>query len=94
MVAPVILIHRKKAVRFLERHGSTSPEKAVPKQDVPYSSRWHIRRLVDRGIIREAGDRWFLDPENLRQWRRKRRIILCAVLIIVLGLAAYFLIFK
>jgi hypothetical protein len=75
MVVPVVMIRVKKIFRFLEERGATSAAAGVPAADVPYSDKWYFRRLIDRGVVRRAGENVYLDLEEKKAWLRNRRRI-------------------
>lgn len=82
MSAPVLLIRIKKVFKFFEQHNSTSPEKAVQYIDVPFSNKWYVERLIDKGIIKRIGDKVYLDLENKNAYLKRRRLVAIGLIIL------------
>jgi hypothetical protein len=89
--AAVISIRMRRIMDFLRDRGATAPERAIPEAEIPYSGKWYFRRLIDHNVIRQQGDRCYLDEEMAREYRHSRRmralyLLLLCLIIIVLGL--------
>jgi hypothetical protein len=86
--AAVILMRERRVVEAFERAGATSPDRAIPANDVNVDESgigW--RRLRERAIVREATPgRFYLDVEVWQANRRMRHRI--AFILAVLLLAA------
>jgi hypothetical protein len=72
-VVPVHLIKSKKILRFLEKSRAVSRETAIPVSDIPFSNQRTLMGLIEREIVREAGDRVYLDVENMKVYLNRRR---------------------
>ena len=89
--AAVIAVRMRRIMNFLRDRGALVPERAVPEAEIPYSNKWYFRRLIEHDVIRQQGDRCYLDEEKAREYLHSRRIralylFLLCLLIIVLGL--------
>jgi hypothetical protein len=82
MSGAIIARRISKVISYLEERRATSPEKAMPADEVPYSNRWYVKRLVDKNVIRRAGDNYYLDVENARAYIAKRRMLIIGCLIV------------
>ena len=85
--AAVILMRERQVVEAFERAGATSPDRAVPANDVGVDDTgigW--RRLRERAIVREAAPgRFYLDVEVWQANRRTRRRIALMLAVILLA---------
>lgn len=88
----VILIKERQIVDAFERAGATSAATAVTPSDIAVDlDGVGGRRLVERAIIRDAGDgRYYLDLLGWEALRRQRRRILFVILLLI-ALGALFL---
>ena len=82
MSGAIIARRISKVISYLEERRATSSEKAIPADEVPYSNRWYVKRLVDKNVIRRAGDKYYLDVENARAYIAKRRILVLGCLFV------------
>jgi len=86
--AAVIFRRIRRIMDFMRDRGATLPEQAIPEAEVPYSGKWYFRRLIDRDVIRQQGDRCYLDEEMAREYLHSRRmrvlyLLLCLIVIAV-----------
>jgi hypothetical protein len=88
----IILIRERQMVDAFAQAGATSASTAVPPSDIAVDLGGVAgRRLVDRAIIREAGEgRYYLDILGWEALRRQRRRILFVILLLI-ALFALFL---
>jgi hypothetical protein len=89
--AAVISIRMRRIMDFLRERGATVPERGIPEAEIPYSNKWYFRRLIDHNVIRQQGDRCYLDEEMAREYLHSRRmralyLFVAFLIIIVLGL--------
>jgi hypothetical protein len=85
--AAVILMRERRVVEAFERAGATSPDRAIPPNDVSVDESgigW--RRLRERAIVREATPgRFYLDVEVWQANRRMRHRIVFIMAVILLA---------
>lgn len=88
----IIIIRERQVVEAFMRAGATSASTAVHPGDIAVDlTGVGGRRLVERAIIREAGDgRYYLDVLGWEALRRMRRRILFIILFLI-ALGALFL---
>jgi hypothetical protein len=92
--AAVISIRMRRITDFLRERGATVPERAIPEAEVPYSNKWYFRRLVDHNVIRQQGDRCYLDEEMAREYRHSRRMRALYLFLLFLVMIALSIILK
>jgi len=80
MTIPIPFIRIKRVLKFLEDHNSTSPDKAIPYLEVPFSNKRYVRRLLDKGIIKRAGEKVYLDLENKNAFLKRKRLFAFGIL--------------
>ena len=88
MVPPIVHAEHRVA-RRLRHAGATSPGAARPlEEERPLDGR-ALRRLLDAGVVRDAGGgRFFLDEAayaEFRAIRRKRALTAVAVIVVILA---------
>ena len=88
----ILLIKERQVVDAFMRAGATSVERAVLPSDLAVDlGRVGGRRLVERAVLREAGDgRYYLDLLGWEAVRRHRRRVLSLILLLI-ALGALFL---
>jgi hypothetical protein len=84
--AAVISIRMRRIMDFLRDHGATVPERGIPEAEIPYSNKWYFRRLIDHNVIRQQGDRCYLDEKMAREYRHSRRMRALYLLILFLAI--------
>lgn len=91
-VVTIMLVKERQVVEAFMRAGATSASSAVHPSDIAVDiAGLGGRRLVDRAIIREAGEgRYYLDLPGWEALRRHRRRVLFVVLLLVALLALFF----
>ncbi|HKH93727.1 MAG TPA: hypothetical protein VKA54_18125 [Gemmatimonadaceae bacterium] len=88
----ILLIKERQVVDAFMRAGATSVERAVLPSDLAVDlGGVGGRRLVERAVLREAGDgRYYLDLLGWEAVRRHRRRVLSLILLLI-ALGALFL---
>jgi hypothetical protein len=88
----IMLVKERQVVEAFTRAGATSASSAVYPGDIAVDiAGLGGRRLVDRAIIREAGEgRYYLDLPGWEALRRHRRRILFVVLLLIALLLLFF----
>lgn len=89
--ATIIIIKERHIVDAFVRAGATSAATAVFPSDIAVDlSGVGGRRLVERAVLRDAGDgRYYLDLLSWDALRRQRRRILFVVLLLIAFLALF-----
>jgi len=87
----VILALQKRLVRKFQEAGATRPRQAAPLPDLGVRRSFVFKKLLKKGILREAeGERYYLDEEAAgRHFRRARIGIFTAVGIALFVLLVY-----
>jgi hypothetical protein len=95
MVAVIIAVQFKKLIASFRNSGTTSPKTAKTLEDLNIHPRRMFRRLLNRGVINEAGSaRYYLNEANLEEYNQVRRIrvmIIFGVLILLFLLELFVL---
>jgi hypothetical protein len=75
IVAILVLAQFKKLINRFRNSGATSPKTAKTLEDLNIYPRRMFRRLLNRGVINEAGSgRYYLNEGNLEEYKQVRRI--------------------
>ena len=81
----------RRLVETLRAHGALSAERAVPLVVGKPLERSVLKRLIKRGAIRQAGERYWLNEEGYTAMRGSRRVrAVMAVIIVALIIIAVF----
>ena len=95
VIAVLILSTDRRIIRALRANQATSPEAGIllPARNAIW--RWRLRRLLRRGAVAqvEGSDRMYLDEtkwQAFRAWRRRRALIILAIVIPLTLLITYF----
>ena len=86
ILAAVVLGTERRLVRALRSGGAVSPETAVPPDTSNAVRRWRSARLRSVGVIRQSGDRVYLDEGGWERYQRNRRKRIFIALGVVLAL--------
>ena len=85
----------KKLIKSFRNSGTTSPRTAKTLEDLNIHPRRIFRRLLNRGVINEAGSgRYYLNEANLDEYnkvRRIRMIIIFGILILLVLISVFVL---
>jgi hypothetical protein len=90
--ATIIIIRERQVVDAFMRAGATSAKTAAYPSDIGVDlTGVGGRRLVERAVLRDAGEgRYYLDLLSWEALRRQRRRILFVILLLVALLALFF----
>jgi hypothetical protein len=95
MAAVVIAVQFKKLIASFRNSGTTSPKTAKTLEDLNIHPRMMFRRLLNRGVINEAGSaKYYLNEANLEEYNQVRRIrilIIMGILIILVLIGVFVL---
>jgi hypothetical protein len=83
--AAVIMIRIKRIMAYMRDQGATTPDRAIPAADIPYSEKWYFSRLIKNEVIRIHGSSYYMDETAAQDYlatRRKRAIILTLLLLL------------
>jgi len=85
----------KKLIKSFRNSGTTSPRTAKTLEDLNIHPRRMFRRLLNRGVINEAGSgRYYLNEANLDEYNQVRRIrvmIIFGILILLVLISVFVL---
>jgi hypothetical protein len=89
--ATVIMLKERQVVDAFMRAGATSAATAAYPSDIAVDlGGVGGRRLVERAVLREAGDgRYYLDLLSWEALRRQRRRVLFVILLLIAGFALF-----
>lgn len=88
--AAILLIQMRRIIKTFYDAGATHPAGAIVPSAYNIRQSFAFRRLVQRGVLVAVTDeRFYLDEEAERQFRKQRMIVLTIVIfILLLGLLA------
>ncbi len=72
-VAAALIATDRRLVRKLRSGGATTAERAAPIVVRSPLTRLRLTRLINVGVIRLEGSRFYLDLDGWQAWRAKRR---------------------
>jgi len=91
--AAVIILRERQVVEAFAQAGATSPDRATTPADLGVEGDRFARRLMSKGVLREAvpgSRRYYLDVERWAQEQRMRRWLGITILVVVLLAALFF----
>lgn len=87
MIVAIIVVRTKKIINQFKQTGTTSPQNAKTIGELGIRGNLIFRKLVRRGVLKEAApERFYLSEENLDDYLRTRRLRAFLVLAILLVL--------
>lgn len=90
IIAVAIVVMRKRILLNKFKNSYTTTEKnAKTLNELKISRRFFFNRFVNNGVIIEVNSKYYLDEQNLAEYKTKRRMILIPVVIILLMLVIF-----
>ena len=89
IVVAIVAVRRIKLINRFKNTDTTSASNAKDLNELNISRRLLFIRLVNHGVIIEENGKYYLNEQNLIEYRTKRRMILIPFIVLILMLAIF-----